>query len=164
MYENQQQNVSLIFRYMLFLGSGFLWAFLTGSHVPAHVTGQHEYMESGMENTNVMMTSSNGNIFRITGPLCGEFTGHRWIPLTEASDEELWFFFYLCLNKRLSKQSWGWWFATPSCSLWHRCNVMEILEEWSSLGWQSSCHPLQIRIINESSKKSMSYTGISVKI
>ena len=27
-----------------------------------------------------MMTSTNGNIFRATGPLCGEFTGHRWIP------------------------------------------------------------------------------------
>ena len=24
-----------------------------------------------------------------TGPLCGEFTGHRWIPLTKASDAEL---------------------------------------------------------------------------
>ena len=24
----------------------------------------------------------NGNIFRVTGPLWGEFTGHRWIPLT----------------------------------------------------------------------------------
>ena len=33
-----------------------------------------------------MMTSSNGNIFRVTGPLFGEFTGHRWIPLTKASD------------------------------------------------------------------------------
>ena len=30
-----------------------------------------------------IMTSSNGNIFRVTGPLCGEFTGHRWIPLTQ---------------------------------------------------------------------------------
>ena len=38
-----------------------------------------------------MMTSSNENIFRVTGPLCGEFTGHRWIPLTKASDVELWF-------------------------------------------------------------------------
>ena len=28
-----------------------------------------------------MMTSSNGNIFRVTGPLYGEFTGHRRIPL-----------------------------------------------------------------------------------
>ena len=26
-----------------------------------------------------MMTSSNGNILRVTGHLCGEFTGHRWI-------------------------------------------------------------------------------------
>ena len=37
-----------------------------------------------------MMMSSNGNIFRVTGPLCGEFTCHRWIPLTKASDAELW--------------------------------------------------------------------------
>ena len=28
----------------------------------------------------LMMTSSNGNIFRVTGHLCGEFTGPRWIP------------------------------------------------------------------------------------
>ena len=27
-----------------------------------------------------MMTSSNGNMFRVTGPLRAEFTGHRWIP------------------------------------------------------------------------------------
>ena len=36
-----------------------------------------------------MMTSSNGNIFRVTGHLCGEFTGPRWIPPTKASDAEL---------------------------------------------------------------------------
>ena len=30
----------------------------------------------------------------------------RWIPHIKASDLELWCF----LNKRLSKQSWGWWF------------------------------------------------------
>ena len=29
--------------------------------------------------------------------------------------------FDLCLNKRLSKQSWGWWFETPSRSLWRHC-------------------------------------------
>ena len=27
-----------------------------------------------------MMMSSNGNIFHVTGPLCGEFTGDWWIP------------------------------------------------------------------------------------
>ena len=29
---------------------------------------------------------------RVTGPLCGELTGHRWISLTKASDAELWCF------------------------------------------------------------------------
>ena len=33
---------------------------------------------------NTMMTSSNGNIFRVTGPLCGEFAGHRCILHTKA--------------------------------------------------------------------------------
>ena len=63
-----------------------------------------------------MMTSSNGNIFRVTGALCGEFTGHRWIPRTKASDAELWCFL----------RSWGWWFKTPSRSLWRHCNVFTI--------------------------------------
>ena len=35
------------------------------------------------------MTSSNGNIFRVAGLLCGEFTGHRWVPRTKVSDAEL---------------------------------------------------------------------------
>ena len=69
-----------------------------------------------------IMTSSNGNIFHITGPSCREFTGHQWIPRTKAIDTELDVFFDLSLNKQLSKQSWGWWFETPSCSLWCHCN------------------------------------------
>ena len=40
------------------------------------------------------MTSSNENNFRVTGPLWGESTGHRWIPLTKASDAELWCFLW----------------------------------------------------------------------
>ena len=35
------------------------------------------------------MTSSNGNISHVIGPLCGEFIGHRWISLIKASDMEL---------------------------------------------------------------------------
>ena len=42
----------------------------------------------------IMMTSSNGNIFRGTGHLCGEFTGLRWISRTKASDAELWHFLW----------------------------------------------------------------------
>ena len=52
-----------------------------------------------------MMTSSNNNIFRVTGHLCREITGSRWIPRTKANDAELGIFFDLRLNKRLSKQS-----------------------------------------------------------
>ena len=33
--------------------------------------------------------SSNGNVFPVTGPLCGESTGDRWIPFTKASIAEL---------------------------------------------------------------------------
>ena len=42
--------------------------------------------------TELMMTSSKGNIFRVTGHVCGEFTGPRRIPRTKASDAELWYF------------------------------------------------------------------------
>ena len=31
---------------------------------------------------------------RVTGPLCGKLTGHRWIPRTKASDAELWCFLW----------------------------------------------------------------------
>ena len=41
-----------------------------------------------------MMTSSYGNIFRVTGPLRGESSGDRWIPPTKASEVELWCFLW----------------------------------------------------------------------
>ena len=71
---------------------------------------------------NDMMTSSNGNIFRVTCHLCEEFTGHRWIPAQRSVTRRFDCFFDLRLNKRLSKQWWGWWFETPSRSLWRHCN------------------------------------------
>ena len=46
----------------------------------------------------------------------GEFPAQS--PLTWSFD----IFFDLHLNKRLSKQSRGWWFETPSCPLWCHCN------------------------------------------
>ena len=71
-----------------------------------------------------MMTSSHGTIFRVTGFLCGEFTGHRWIPLTTASDTELWCFLWSAPEQKLSKQWRRRWFETSSCSLWRHCDVM----------------------------------------
>ena len=69
-----------------------------------------------------MMTSTNGNIFRITGPSYGEFTGDWWIPPTKPSDADLWCFFWICTLQTLNKQSRRRWFETPSRSLWRHCN------------------------------------------
>ena len=68
------------------------------------------------------MTSSNGNIFRVTGPLCGEFTGPGEFPTQRPVTRSFDVFFDLRLNKRLSKQPWSWWFETQSLSLWRHCN------------------------------------------
>ena len=85
---------------------------------------------TGRKSNIAMVTSSNGNIFRVTGHLCGEFTGRRWIPRTKTSDAELWCFFHLRLNKRSSKQSWGWWFETLSRPLWRHSNAIILLSCW----------------------------------
>ena len=55
-----------------------------------------------------MMTSSNGTIFRVTGHLCGVFTGHRGeFPAQRSVTRSFDFFSDLHLNKHLSKQWWG---------------------------------------------------------
>ena len=50
-----------------------------------------------------MMTSSNGNIFRVTGHLCGEFTGPGEFPAQRPVTRSFDVFFDLRLNKRLRK-------------------------------------------------------------
>ena len=55
---------------------------------------EFDYWRTAQAHHFIMMTSSNGNIFRVTDPLCGEFNGQRWIPRTKASDAELWCFLW----------------------------------------------------------------------
>ena len=90
-----------------------------------------------------MMTSSNGNIFRVTGPLCGEFTGYQWIssqrPLARSFDV----FFNLHLNNQSSKQSWDSLFEMLACSLWRHCNDQTLNGSKS----QHNCTHFQINII-----------------
>ena len=64
-----------------------------------------------METFSALLALSVGN-----SPVNGEFPAQR--PVTRSFDV----FFDLRLNKRLSKQPWGWWFETPSWSLWRHCN------------------------------------------
>ena len=55
-------------------------------------------------------------IFAGNSPVPGEFPTKR--PVTRCFDV----FFDLRLNKRLNKQSWGWWFELLSCPLWCHSN------------------------------------------
>ena len=74
------------------------------------------------QNAQNMMTSSNGNIFRVTGPLWGEFTGDRWTPLTKASDAELWCFLSSVPEQMVEKPLRRRWFETSLRSLWRHCD------------------------------------------
>ena len=70
-------------------------------------------------------------------PVTGEFPAQR--PVTRSFDV----FFDLPLNKRLSKQWWGWWFETPLRPLWRHCNEFEQGLDyagqfrWSETQWSS---------------------------
>ena len=57
-------------------------------------------------------------LYARNSPVTDEFPPQK--PVTWSFDV----FFDLCLDKRLSKHLWGWWFETPSCSLWRHCNVL----------------------------------------
>ena len=52
----------------------------------------------------------------------------HWSPVNSPHKSQwrgaLMFSLICALNKRLSKQSWGWWLETPSRPLWRNCNVV----------------------------------------
>ena len=79
-----------------------------------------------METFSALLAICAGN-----SPVTGEFPAQR--PVTRSFDV----FFDLRLNERLSKQSWGCWFATPQRPLWHHCNDTDVM--------YSSMHQLQRR-------------------
>ena len=85
-----------------------LWS--VGSH---HRLGKTDetWWRHQMETFSALLGLCPGN-----EPVTGEFPSQR--PVLRSFDV----FFHLLLNKRLSKQSWGWWFETPSHSLWRHCN------------------------------------------
>ena len=69
-----------------------------------------------------MMTSSNGNI---TGPLWRESTGDRWIPLTKASDAELWCFLWSAPEHTVEQ--------TIEAPMSWDCIYMTIIPRWSEM-------------------------------
>ena len=79
----------------------------TWSHEISRRTWWHHQME---------MFSALLALCARNSPANGEFPAQR--PVTQSFDV----CFDLRLNKPLSKHSWGWWFETPSRSLWRHCN------------------------------------------
>ena len=73
-----------------------------------------------METFSALLTICAGN-----STVPGEFPTQR--PVTRSFDV----FFDLRLNKRLSKQPWGWWFETLSRPLWrHRNEHLTLYNSW----------------------------------
>ena len=69
-----------------------------------------------METFSALLAICAGN-----SPVPGEFPTQR--PVTRSFDV----YFHLRPDKRLSKQSWGWWFETLSHSLWRHRNALLIM-------------------------------------
>ena len=67
-----------------------------------------------METFSALLALCAGN-----SPVTDEFPSQ--MPVTQSFDV-----FNMCLNKRLSKQSWGWCFETPSHPLWRHCNEINV--------------------------------------
>ena len=97
--------------------------FWTHTTIPSGVKGTYRWMSPEvnftwwrhqMETFIALLALWAGN-----SPVTGEFPTQR--PATRSFDV----FFHLRLNKRLSKQSRGWWFETPSFPLWLQRNVVE---------------------------------------
>ena len=78
--------------------------------IPRHDNGA-AWWRHQMETFSALLALCAGN-----SPVTSEFPAQR--PVTRSFNV----FFDLHPNKRLSKQSWGWWFETPSLSLWRHCN------------------------------------------
>ena len=78
----------------------------------SYIQAWHSCWRHQMETFSALLAICAGN-----SPVSGEFPAQR--PVTRSFDV----FFDLRLNIWLSKQSWGWWFETPSRPLWRHCNV-----------------------------------------
>ena len=80
--------------------------------------------------TNHKLISTLGSRQNGNSSVTGEFPTQK--PVTRSFDV----FFDLPLNKRLSKQSWGWWFETPSDSLWHHYNDQILYRNCHMVGYR----------------------------
>ena len=106
----------------------------------------------------IMKTSSNGTFPALqafcagSSPVTGEFPAQR--PVTRSFDA----FFHLRLNKRLSKQSWRWWFETSQRPVTRSFEVFfdrrlnkQLSKQWRRRWFETSLRPLW-RLCNDIAK------------
>ena len=110
---NVTENDTLIIAIMIFVLCVCLSCNNIGTISKLSVHGYISWWRHQMETISALLTICAGN-----SPVRGEFPTQR--PVTRSFDA----FFDLRMNKRLSKQWWGWWFDTPSCSLWGQHNLL----------------------------------------
>ena len=79
--------------------------------LPCYIDAVVTWWRHQMETFSASLALCAGN-----SPITGEFPSQ--MPVTRSFDV----FFVLRSNKRMSKHAWGWWFETPSRSLWRHCN------------------------------------------
>ena len=65
--------------------------------------------------------------FRVTGHLCGEYPVPGEFSAQSPVTLSFEILLDLRLNKRLSKQSWGWWFETLTRPLWRHSNEIALI-------------------------------------
>ena len=118
-----------------------------------YVTTNRTNEKSSGGNWKCMITSSNGNIFRVTVPLCGEFTGPGEFPAQRPVTWSFSVFFDLRLNKRLSKQWRGRWFKTLSHPFWRHRNDYGI---YGSLAWYTNSKYISTEVLSWMATKNKS--------
>ena len=69
------------------------------------------------------MTSSNGTIFRVTGPSWGESTGDRWFSLGKASGVELWCFLWSAPGQTVENTITTPMIWDAIAIIWRHCDV-----------------------------------------
>ena len=99
-----------------------------------------------METFSALLAICAGN-----SPVTGEFPTQKPV-------------FEMRLNKQLSKQSWGWWYGTPSCPLWRHCDVFgyfQIPTAWPLLERKTSEIGLLTENASHKNFKSMRFCIVS---
>ena len=91
--------------------------------------------------------------------------GLHWSPVNSPHKGQwrgaLIVFFDLRLNKRLSKQSWSWWFETPSRSLWRHCKAFWKLDKIKNVFLLIATKKMKSTQLNSAATRPYSSHGVA---